>query len=219
MDFMGALRSALRPGMVVMDVGGGKRPIIASDLKASLRLRVIGVDISQAELNAAPPGCYDQIICGDITTAAALPEVDLVICHSVTEHVKDPSTMYLNIFRTLRPGGLVLAYIPNKFALYALVNAAMPNRISKALLGFFHWETKEEIGFPALYRRCYPSGFKALLSGAGFKIVRIQVTYRSEYGSFFAPLHATELAWQFFTSHLNLRNLCEAFTVVAQKPL
>jgi 2-polyprenyl-3-methyl-5-hydroxy-6-metoxy-1,4-benzoquinol methylase len=217
-DFMTAIRSALRPGIVVMDVGGGKNPIIVSDLKASLRLQVIGLDISEAELNAAPPGCYDQIICDDVTTAAVLPEADLIVTRSVTEHVKEPSSMYLNIFRALRPGGLVIAYVPNKFALYALVNAAIPNRLSKILLGFFHWETKEETGFPALYRRCYPSGFEALLLGVGFRIVRFHLSYRSEYCNFFVPLHATELAWQLFTSHLNLRNLCEGFTVVAQKP-
>ncbi len=216
-DFLAAIRSALRPGMVVMDVGGGKNPVIAPELKASLRLQVIGVDITQSELNAAPPGCYDQIICGDITTATGLPGADLVISRSVTEHVEDPTAMYLNIFRVLRPGGLVVAYVPNKFALFALVNAAIPNRLSKVLLGFFHWETKEETGFPVLYRRCYPTSFEALLLGVGFRIVRVHLSYRSEYCNFFVPLHAAELVWQLFTSHLNLRNLCEGFTIVAQK--
>jgi hypothetical protein len=32
--------------MMVMDIGGGKNPAIAAGLKASLRLQVIGVDIS-----------------------------------------------------------------------------------------------------------------------------------------------------------------------------
>jgi SAM-dependent methyltransferase len=216
-DFMAAVRSVLRPGMLVMDVGGGKKPAISPDLKASLRLRVIGVDISQAELSAAPPGCYDQVICGDVTTVPALPEVDLAISRSVTEHVSDPSAMYLNIFRTLRPGGIVISYVPNKFAPFALVNAAIPNQLSKVLLGFFHSETKEETGFPALYRHCYPSRLKALLLGVGFRVVRIHPSYRTEYCNFLVPLHACELAWQLFTSRLNLRNLCEVFTVVAQK--
>lgn len=219
LDFKSAIRSALRPGIVVMDVGGGKNPIISSDLKTSLRLRTVGVDISQAELKAAPPGCYDQIICGDITAAVTLPEVDLVISRSVTEHVSDPSAMYLNIFRVLRPGGFVVAYVPNKFAPYALVNAAIPNRFSKVLLSLFHWETKEETGFPVRYNRCYPSSFEDLLLGVGFRVVRFHLSYRSEYCNFFAPLHAAELAWQLFTSRLKLRNLCEGFTIVAQKPL
>lgn len=200
-----------------MDVGGGKKPAISSDLKASLRLRVIGVDISQEEINAAPPACYDQTVCGDLSTDIALPEADLAISHSVTEHVNDPGAMYHNIFRALRPGGFVVTYVPNKFALYALANAAIPNPLTNALLGFFHWETKEETGFPALYRRCYPSGLEAVLRGVGFKIVQTRISYRSEYCNFFAPLHATELAWQLFNCHLNLRNLCEGFTLVAQK--
>lgn len=218
-DFMTAIRSALRPGMVVMDVGGGKRPAIAPDLKASLHVWVIGVDISQEELNAAPPGGYDQIVCGDVATATALPEAELAICRSVTEHVRDPNAMYLNIFRALRPGGFLISQVPNKFAPYALLNAALPNQLTKVLLGFFHWETKEETGFPALYRYCYPSRLESLLLDVGFRGVRIHPSYRTEYCNFFLPLHACELAWQLFTSRFNRRNLCEAFTVVAEKQL
>ena len=216
-DFIAAIRSGLRPGMVVLDVGGGKRPAIAPDLKASLDLRVIGVDISQEELKAAPPGCYDQTICGDITEGAALPTADLVIARSVTEHVTDPSAMYRNILHALRPGGSLISYVPNKFAPYALVNAALPNQLSKVLLSFFHWESKEETGFPVLYRQCYPSRLEALLVGVGFGDVQIYPSYRSEYCNFFLPFHASELAWQLFTSRLNQRNLCETFTVIAHK--
>lgn len=216
-DFLAAVRSALRPGMVMLDVGGGKRPTIAPDLKASLGLQVIGVDISEEELNAAPPGCYDHVVCGDVTKATALPEADLAIARSVTEHVSNPSAMYLNILRALRPGGLLISYVPNKFAPYALVNAVLPNRVTKVLLSFFHWESKEETGFPALYRHCYPSRFETLLLGVGFTDVRIHPAYRSEYCNFFLPLHASELIWQLFTSRWGRRNLCETFTVVAKK--
>ncbi len=216
-DFMTAIRSALRPGMVVIDVGGGKRPAIAPEVKTSLHLQVIGVDISQEELNAAPPSGYDRVICRDVTTETALPEADLAICRSVTEHLNDPSAMYLNIFRALRPGGFLISYVPNKFAPFALVNAAVPNQFSKVLLSFFQWESKEETGFPAHYRHCYPSRLEALLLGVGFRVVRIHPSYRSEYCNFFLPLHASELAWQLFTCRLNLRNLCEGFTIVAQR--
>jgi len=207
----------LRPGMVVIDVGGGKRPAITPEVKAALRLQITGVDISQEEINAAPPGCYDHTVCGDLTAAIELPEADLAIAAHVTEHVSDAGAMYRNIFQTLRPGGFVIACIPNKFALFALVNAAIPNRLTRWLLSFFHWETKEETGFPALYHRCYPSGFEDVLKSVGFKSVRTQPCYRSEYCNFFMPLHACELLWQVFTSRLKLRNLCEVFTIVAQK--
>lgn len=217
LEFATTVRSMLRPGMVIIDVGGGKKPAIPPDLKASLNLSVIGVDISREEIDAAPPGCYDQTICGDLTRVVALPEADLAISHSVTEHVADPQAMYLNIFRALRPGGSVVSYIPNKFAMFALVNAAIPNKLTKWLLSFFHWETKEETGFPALYRRCYPSGLEAVLQGAGFSDVRTQPCYRSEYCNFLLPLHACELLWQVFTSRLKLRNLCEVFTIIAKK--
>lgn len=217
LEFAETVQSTLRPGMVVIDVGGGKRPAITPEVKASLGLRVIGVDISQEEIDLAPPGSYDETICGDLTRSIVLPEADLAISRSVTEHVTDPSAMYLNIFQTLRPGGYVISCIPNKFAMFALVNAAMPNRLTKALLSSFHWETKEETGFPAFYRQCYPSALEAIMKGVGFRNVQTRPSSRSEYCNFFAPLHTLELLWQIFTSRLKLRNLCEVFTIVAQK--
>ena len=72
LKFAETVRSMLRPGMVVIDVGGEKRPAITPEVKTSLRLRVIGVDLSQEEINKAPPGCFDQTVCGGLTAASSL---------------------------------------------------------------------------------------------------------------------------------------------------
>lgn len=135
----------------------------------------------------------------------------------MAEHLDDPRAVYLNIYRALRPGGKIVIYVPNKFPLYALANAAMPNQLTKFLLSFSHWGAKEERGFPALHRRCYTSGLEATLTGVHFKIVQTRISYRSEYCTFFLSLHAAELGWQLFNCHLELRNLYKGFTPVAQK--
>lgn len=217
-DFARVLMECLRPGMSVLDVGGGKGPAIPLDIKTSYRLMVVGLDISQAELDAAPPGCYDRILCCDICRACSLPETDLVVSRAVTQHVKEPAVMYENVFRALKPGGITLNFMPNKFAFFALFNATIPNGISKPLLNYFYPESKEGQGFPAFYRNCYPSGMAALMRQIGFIDIEFRFYYRSEYLSFFLPFHFFELGWQLLTSRLRLPSLCETFIVSARRP-
>lgn len=217
-DFQAALESCLRPGLVILDVGGGKTPAVTPELKVSLGAQVIGIDISQEELSAAPAGSYDRTICADIAAAVSLPEADLAIAHSVTEHVRDPHAMYRNIFAALRPGGVSISYLPNKLAAHALVNSLLPHRLTRALLKTFHWESSDALGFKAYYRYCYPSAMERLLRQAGFEAMEFRIHYRSQYGNFFVPLHTCELLWQLFTSRCRIRNLCEGFTVTARKP-
>src|SRR6266436_4643130 len=57
----------LTPDALIYDVGGGKQPMIPVATKQRLRIRVVGVDIDQKELGAAPAGAYDATVCCDIT--------------------------------------------------------------------------------------------------------------------------------------------------------
>jgi SAM-dependent methyltransferase len=218
-DFLRFLGAYLRPGLRVLDVGGGKRPIVPLALKSSHKLCVIGLDVSATELADAPPGFYDQTICCDICSAANLPELDLALSCDVTEHVRQPVAMYSNIYRALLPGGIAINFMPNKFAPFALANAALPNAFAKRIVDYFYPETKSGQGFPTYYRTCFPSGMKKLLERIGFQDVQVHPYYRSEYLSFFLPFHFFELMWQLLTSRLGQPNLCETFVVSAKKPL
>ena len=55
-----------RPNSVIYDVGGGKNPHIDLELKRQIKATVVGLDISQSELNAAPPGAYDRTVCAGV---------------------------------------------------------------------------------------------------------------------------------------------------------
>jgi len=216
-DFSRLLLQYLRPGLRVLDIGGGKRPLISPELKRSQRLRVFGLDVLKEELDAAPPGAYDETVCCDISVPQPLPEVDLAISRSVTEHVSRPDRMYANVFRALRPGGTTLNFMPNKFAPFALLNVSLPNWLGKRLVDFFYPE-KEGQGFRAYYRKCYPSAIRRLLGEIGFVDLRFYPYYGSEYLSFFFPLHLLELAWQMTESKFQFLNVCETFSFSARKP-
>ncbi|MFL5546048.1 MAG: hypothetical protein ACJ8AQ_00705, partial [Gemmatimonadales bacterium] len=50
------LPSLIRPGMQVLDVGGGKEPAISPVMKQRFGLRITGLDVSATELEQAPAG-------------------------------------------------------------------------------------------------------------------------------------------------------------------
>src|SRR5690242_5030721 len=53
-QFVPALERLLAPGKRVVDIGGGRSPVIGLDLKKQLGLHVTGVDINADELELAP---------------------------------------------------------------------------------------------------------------------------------------------------------------------
>lgn len=56
----------LKNDLIIYDVGGGKNPYLDPERKEQLHATVIGVDVSLHELNQAPAGSYDEVICADI---------------------------------------------------------------------------------------------------------------------------------------------------------
>ena len=81
--------SLLRPGLRVYDLGGGSNPYLDPATKAQQNLFVVGLDISEAELLAAPPGAYDRTIAADLCSFRGQGDADLVICQATLEHVPD----------------------------------------------------------------------------------------------------------------------------------
>jgi hypothetical protein len=51
----------LKSGSAVYDVGGGKNPIIDLEQKTRFGLRIVGLDIDEKELKAAPPECTTRL--------------------------------------------------------------------------------------------------------------------------------------------------------------
>ncbi len=76
-DYLDSLVPAyLRKGITIYDVGGGKNPCLTAEKKRALEARVVGVDIDQAELNLAPEGAYDSVVCADIASLSIQQDAD-----------------------------------------------------------------------------------------------------------------------------------------------
>lgn len=165
-----AERRATAPDLVLADVGCGRGfylPVYA-DLGVS---RVVALDMDPANLAAArrqarPDAC---LICA--ATADALPiasaSVDVVVMAEVIEHLPDEAVALAEVRRILKPGGLLLASVPNADypALWDPINWTLEH------LGRSPIRTGPLAGIWAGHERLYsPQGLAAVVTQAGFAV-------------------------------------------------
>ncbi len=208
----------LRSGLLVYDVGGGKNPVISSERKLSLDLRVTGLDLSRSELEAAPSGVYDELISVDISLHTGAGNGDLVICQALLEHVSDPDGAIRAIASILKPGGRVLLFVPSRNAVFARVNLLLPEPLKRFLLFAVFPEMSNDQGFPAHYRSCTPAAMRGLGERHGLICEREMLYYRSDYFRFCFPLHAIWRLWVALFRTLSPESAAETFTLVLRKP-
>jgi 2-polyprenyl-6-hydroxyphenyl methylase/3-demethylubiquinone-9 3-methyltransferase len=216
-EYAARLTKLLRPGLTVIDLGGGKHPSISVARKRRLGLHVIGVDIMQAELDAAPAGAYDEAICQSAETFVRPGSADLIISQALAEHLPNPLAMFRCAYASLRPGGETLHFIPNRLAFFAWLNRHIPHKLKQKLLYTFYPMSRMTLGFYAYYRDCVPSRIHDCFRSLGFRHITITAHYRSSYSVAFFPAHAAMVGYQLAAQGLGAVDLCENFVVHARK--
>lgn len=217
-DFQQVASSYLSKNQTVIDIGGGKIPFVNAELKDSLNLKVIGLDISEDELNLAPSGIYDKKIVSSIenfkpkTTLA-----NFTICEAVLEHVKDNKKAIKAISSSTKRNGYVMLFIPCKNAIFARLNMILPEKIKKSILYSIFPESRHGQGFPAYYKNCSPSEIKKICEENDLIVESIKTYHYVTYFTFLFPLHITWRILQIFSILFMRKNACEAFTIVAKK--
>ena len=211
------LPGLLKPGLRVLDVGGGKNPILDVGVKQQYDLRITGVDICETELRQAPAGVYDDVVVGDIANVALPGRFDLIVSNTVLEHVEDTSAALANMSAALTSDGAVAHFMPNRHALFATAGRWMGNGLVRRLLHSTYPETRRQAGFPAYYNRCTPSAMTRLCRSVGLTDIEVTPFFASEYFRFFTPLHLLDLVRQNLTMWCRARMLCETFAIVARR--
>ncbi len=200
----------------VVDVGGGRKCAFAEFRPAGSR--IIAVDSSEQEL------CQNQDV--DETRVAdatkGLPfrdnEVDMVVSKHVLEHLHDIKGFVLEANRILKINGHFIHFFPARYALFAIINRLIPDRLAQRLVHSFLPETKGTRRFRAYYDRCFYSGLRFLLSEAGFQVEKVYVSYyQSHYFSFFVPLFLLSSLYELLLYCLELKDLAACLIVVARK--
>lgn len=205
-------------GQFAIDVGSGKHPYLRPAQKRDLKIHVTGLDISQDELDSAPPGTYDQSICADITKYVGNNDVDLVICQALLEHVPDVRAAFQSMASMLKPGGKAVLFVPSRNAVFARLNLILPEEVKRKILFAIFPAARQGQGFKSYYNRCTPDDFRQITGDVGLQVIAFRAYYVSSYFSFFFPLYFAWRIWVILFRWLLGDQAAETFCIALEKP-
>jgi SAM-dependent methyltransferase len=141
----------------VLEIGGGRGPLMTPCEAASARIAYAVNDIDAREL-AMGPAEFEKVqfdVAGVVDTSL-LGRFDLIISRMVMEHVRDAERAWTNMCGLLAPGGVALAFHPTLYAPPFLINWLAPEALTAPVLRFFFADRHdaEYPKFPARYELC-----------------------------------------------------------------
>ncbi len=212
------LPTALRPGIVVYDLGGGSRPCISREEKNRLDITLVGVDISATELIGAPEGVYDRTITTDLSTFIGTGDADSVICQALLEHVPDTFGAMRELATTAKPRGHVFLFAPSRNALFARLNLLLPEGLKRWILfAVFPSKAQGHDGFKAYYDHCTPRQIEELARQNGLEVEERRLFWTSSYFMVFTPAFILWRLWQLASYIIIGNNAAETFAYVLYK--
>ncbi len=206
------------PGLTVVDVGGGQFCPFAGYRDPAMKPRIVAVDVSAEELRENRGA--DETRVADIMTRLPFEddEVDLVVSRSTLEHLRDVDAFVGEAHRILKPGGWTIHLLPCRNAPFAVLNRALPPKVSRQLLHSLRPESRGIGGFPAVYDRCSPSALCAAFTRHGFTVESMRYGwYQSRYFSFFVPMYLGSVGYELAVRGLGASNLCAHMLLVARR--
>lgn len=167
----------ITPESVALDVGAGAGIVTQMNFKG-LAKRVCGVDLDPRVVDNP---MLDE---GRVSDASGIPyedEVfDVVFSDNVFEHLDDPLSVYREVYRVLKPGGVLLFKTPNKWHYMPTIARLTPH-------GFHQFVNRlrgraEADTFPTRYRTNTKGDVSRLAAEGGFAVERIErIEGRPEY--------------------------------------
>jgi SAM-dependent methyltransferase len=216
--FRGEVTRRLRSGITVLDIGGGRHPVLAPAERPD-GVRYVGLDLDARELEAAGEGAYDVSIAGDAT--ARIPElagaIDLAVSWQVFEHVPSLEAVLRNIRDYLKPGGALVSLFSGRWAAFALVNRLIPENVGVPIarrVGRGKGTNKPV--FQAYYDSCSYTAVTELLGG--WTEARVIPLYHGATYFGFAPvLMRVYLAYENAIRRLRWRNGATHYLLIAER--
>ena len=215
--FRAKVREAVRPGMWILDVGSGCQPTLAKEERPP-DCHYVGLDLSREEMEKAGPGAYDEMVEADATTPIErfTDSFDLIVSFQVMEHVKPLDVAIENCRHYLRPGGRLIAQMSGKFAVFGLVNQALPNKAGMWVMTRIVGKRRSEV-FPAFYHRCWYSALERMLgSWRDGEIVPLHVG-AIPYWKFSKLLQSVYVGYEEWVYQKHLHNLASYYVIDATR--
>ncbi|MCA1702731.1 MAG: class I SAM-dependent methyltransferase [Actinobacteria bacterium] len=204
----------LRPGLTILDMGAGRSPCIPPD-KRPTGCTYVGIDVSAEELNAAPAGSYDEVVCAAIEEYQPnlQDRFDLVISWQVLEHVRSLPDSLRNIRHYLRPGGLFVGQLSGRFAISSVLNAMIPRRPAVWIMEKLLARSPKTV-FPAPYNSCWYSALVRL--GDDWTFFTVTPRYcNAIYFNFSSLLQRAYLAYEDYLESRRVSNLAPHYLITA----
>ncbi len=205
--------------LVVLDIGGGKACPYLPFAKTAEKHRIIAVDIDENEIRHNLD-CAWKVVAD--AAGASLPfgprSVDIITSRSTIEHLRDNGSFIRNCHDVLRGDGYLISTFPCRHTPFALINKALPHRVARLLLYYFHPEWRDVCGFKVFYDHCTYPEMRDLLHASGFEILYIELRYyQAIYYDFFVPLYLLMLAYDLLVWRLGAKALCCQMLFIARK--
>ena len=189
-------------GLRILDAGcaGGGNGAL---MKRAGAREVVGIEIDAAAAAKARKH-LDKVLLGDLAKVDLAPiadrPFDVVLMIDVLEHLVDPVSALLRMTDLLKPGGLVVASIPNVAHVWVIANLLAKR-----------WPQRDRGIFDRTHVRFFAKrDMVALLRGAGLEVVRVR-----PYFTRFRLLHALSLVLSLYVFR---DYYARQFLLVGRKP-
>lgn len=212
------IRTRLREGMTVLDVGSGRNPtLVPVDRPANTTY--VGLDLSSGELERAGLGTYDELVEADVTSR--VPElvgrVDLAVSWQVFEHIKPLGAALDNLHAYLKPGGTLISVFSGRWSAFGIVNRLIPDAVGSRLVErSMRRQGSNQPVFPAHYDHCTYSALSKMT--ADWSDVELHALFRAAtYFHFSRLLTRTYLAYENAVRRAGLADLATHYLLIARR--
>lgn len=205
--FRESILDHLQPDHTLLDIGAGAGIIESMNFKG-LAAKVVGLDpdprvTDNPNLDEGHIGFGEHLPFNENT-------FDIVIMDNVAEHLANPKQVFSEIFRVIKPGGVLLFKTPNRFHYMPLISMFTPlafHRYFNKLRG-----REGEDTFPTQYKANSKSQIKKLAKIVGFTNHRLRlIEGRPEYMRINVILYIIGLVYERI---INLHSIFETFRIL-----
>jgi SAM-dependent methyltransferase len=175
------LESLVWPHIRILDIGCGKEFLLswfAPDLQRRWSASILDKAVIYG-IDPCLPSLQENVsrlkacAVGDRLPFAA-SSFDLVTANMVIEHIKDPDSMLLEIFRILKPGGLFLFHTPNSKAPLIIFSGWLPHSVKRTVVPYLEGDRKKSDVFPTHYRMNTKDAIASAAGRSGYQLEWVQ---------------------------------------------